>query len=140
ATTLSATSASAVWSRSDDIGWRLVYAVMKIITRPRCGCGVDDSSAPSVLAMTRRGGPSNPFPALQQRLVNHAGRSRAQHDLLTRILKPITTALRHCHGNRAATVRGEFEFRGVKWKPAGSLPGRGAPGGCPRGSSPSSCP
>ena len=30
-------SARAVWSRSDDIGWRLVYAAVKIITRRRCG-------------------------------------------------------------------------------------------------------
>ena len=63
-----------------------------------------------------------------------------QHDLLTRILKPIATALWQGCVNRAATVRGEFEFRGVTWKPAGSLPGRAARGQSLRGSTPSPCP
>jgi hypothetical protein len=33
--------------------------------------------------------------------------STAQYDLLTSVVKPITTALWHCCGNRAATAWGE---------------------------------
>ena len=45
---------------------------------------------------------------------------------LTRLFKLIATAPWQGRGNRAATA---WEFRGVKWKPAGLLPGRAAPGG-----------
>src|SRR5579864_8526923 len=46
----------------------------------------------------------------RQRLVNHAGRSRARHGRLTRVLKPITTGLWHSRDNRAATARREPSF------------------------------
>jgi hypothetical protein len=43
---------------------------------------------------------------LRQRLVNHAQYWRARYELLTRVLKPMTTALWQSRGNRAATARG----------------------------------
>lgn len=71
-----------------------------------------------------------------QRLVNHDARWQQRYRLLTELLKPITTAPWHVRGNRAATAWRELVFRGVKWKPAGLLPGRAAQSG----STPSLCP
>ncbi len=52
------------------------------------------------------------FPGCRQRLVNHARRCTQQYDLLTSVVKPITTAFWQCCGNRAATARGELSVIG----------------------------
>jgi hypothetical protein len=46
---------------------------------------------------------------LWQHLVNHARYWQARYALLTRVLKPMTTALWQSRGNRAATARRELE-------------------------------
>ena len=53
---------------------------------------------------------SGKIAASRQGLVNHAARSRPHYVPLTRVFKPITTALWHGRGNRAATARGEPFF------------------------------
>src|SRR5208282_4729669 len=118
ATRRSARSARAVWSRSEAIAGLL---------NGLCGSAIRDK-AKMWPEIARFNPTRSQFARPRQPLVNHAARLRVEHELLTSLLKPIATAIWQCRGNRAATARGELKFRGVKWKPAGSLPGRAAQG------------
>ena len=73
----------------------------------------------------------------RQPLVNHAMHSWDEYQPVNqRLLSRLRPRSGIAGDNRAATAREEPVFRGVKWKPAGSLPGRAAR----RGSTLSPCP